>query len=110
MFVPTNYTISTYVELDLIEPLDLSLLPNYDPSTVETRFAEAGSVDGKAYAVSKNWGTTGSAVNTAKVTDKMTSWKQFWALTMEKYSAPPLVPAYQTSGERRSGKKCGLTV
>lgn len=95
MFVPTNYTISTYVDLDLIEPLDLSLLPNYDPSTVEARFAEAGSIDGKVYAVSKNWGTTGYAVNTAKVTEKMTSWKQFWDLTMEKYSGRTMVHDYQ---------------
>ncbi len=27
VFVPTNYTISTYVELDIIEPLDLSKIP-----------------------------------------------------------------------------------
>ncbi len=95
MFVPTNYTISTYVDLDLIEPLDLSLLPNYDPATVETRFAEAGSINGTVYAVSKNWGTTGYAVNTAKVDDEMTTWKQFWDLTMEKYSGRTMVHDYQ---------------
>jgi len=95
MFVPTNYTISTYVELDLIEPLDLSLLPNYDPSTVDTRFAEAGTVNGTVYAVSKNWGTTGYAVNTAKVDDDMTTWKQFWDLTVEKYSGRTIVHDYQ---------------
>ena len=32
VFVPTNYTISTYKDLDLIEPLDLAKLPNYDAS------------------------------------------------------------------------------
>lgn len=95
MFVPTNYTISTYVELGLIEPLDLSLLPNYDPSTVDSRFAEAGTVDGTVYAVSKNWGTTGYAVNTAKVDDDMTTWKQFWDLTMDKYSGRTMVHDYQ---------------
>ncbi len=95
MFVPTNYTISTYVELDLIEPLDLSLLPNYDAASVEKRFAEAGTIDGKVYAVSKNWGTTGYAVNTAKVTEKMTSWKQFWDLSMGAYSGRTMVHDYQ---------------
>ena len=29
LFVPTNYTISTYAKLGLIDPLDLSKLPNY---------------------------------------------------------------------------------
>lgn len=95
MFVPTNYTISTYVELDLIEPLDLSLLPNYDAASVETRFAEAGTVNGTVYAVSKDWGTTGYAVNTAKIDDKMTTWKQFWDLTIDKYSGRTMVHDYQ---------------
>ena len=31
VFVPTNYAISTYKDLGLIEPLDLKRLPNYDP-------------------------------------------------------------------------------
>ena len=30
VLVPTNYTISTYKSLDLIEPLDLKLFPSYD--------------------------------------------------------------------------------
>ena len=30
VFVPTNYAISTYKELGLIEELDLAKLPNYD--------------------------------------------------------------------------------
>ncbi|MCP6330346.1 hypothetical protein NL460_29850, partial [Klebsiella pneumoniae] len=38
VFVPTNYTISTYVELGLIEPLDLARLPNFDQSAYEKRF------------------------------------------------------------------------
>jgi spermidine/putrescine transport system substrate-binding protein len=95
VFVPTNYTISTYKELDLIEPLDLSLLPNYDPNAYEKRFIEPGTIDGKTYAVSKDWGTTGYAVNTKKVTEKMTSWKEFWDLSMTKYSGRAMVHDYQ---------------
>ena len=41
VFVPTNYTISTYKELDLIEPLDLAKLPNYDAATQDQRFTAA---------------------------------------------------------------------
>jgi len=95
VFVPTNYTISTYKDLDLIQPLDLSKLPNYDAAAYETRFVEAGSIDGVTYAVSKDWGTTGYAVNTAKVTEPMTSWKQFWDLSMEKYTGRTMVHDYQ---------------
>ena len=51
VFVPTNYTITTYVGEDLIEPLDLSKLSNYDASAFEPRFSDAGSVNGKLYAL-----------------------------------------------------------
>ena len=65
VYVPTNYTISTYVEEGLIELLDTSKLPNYDESAFDARYAEAGSVDGTLYAVPKDWGSTGIAFNTA---------------------------------------------
>jgi len=39
VFVPTNYTISNYVELDLIQELDLSRLPNYDAAANNPKFA-----------------------------------------------------------------------
>ena len=96
VFVPTNYTITTYVGEDLIEPLDTSLLPNYDPAAYDPRFAEAGSVDGKLYAVPKNWGTTGYAVNTAHTGGaEMTSWKQFFDMTMDSFSGRTMVHDYQ---------------
>ncbi len=38
LFVPTNYTISTYAKLGLIDPLDLSKLSNYDPADRERPF------------------------------------------------------------------------
>jgi spermidine/putrescine transport system substrate-binding protein len=95
VFVPTNYTITTYKELDLIEPLDLKLIPNFDAKAVEARFSEAGQVGGAQLAVPKDWGTTGYAVNTAKVSEKMASWKEFWDLTMEKYSGRTMVHDYQ---------------
>ena len=96
VFVPTNYTITTYVGEDLIEPLDTSLLPNYDPAAYDTRFAEAGSVDGKLYAVPKNYGTTGYAVNTAHTGGtEMTSWKQFFDTTMDSFSGRTMVHDYQ---------------
>ncbi len=95
VFVPTNYTITTYVELDLIEPLELSKLPNYDAKAFDQRFAAPGTVNGKVYAVPKDWGTTGYVVNTKKVSDKMNSWKQFFDLTMTKYSGRTTVHDYQ---------------
>ncbi len=96
VFVPTNYTITTYVAQDLIEPLDLALIPNYDAASFDPRFAGPGTVDGKVYAVSKNWGTTGFAVNT-KHTGGATpaTWKEFWDLTQTTFSGRTMVHDYQ---------------
>ena len=95
VFVPTNYTISTYVSEGLIEPLDLSRISNFDPAAHNSRFTGEGTVDGTVYAMPKNWGTTGYVVNTAKVKHDMTTWKQFWDLTMSDYSGRTIVHDYQ---------------
>lgn len=96
VFVPTNYTITTYVSEDLIEPLELSKLPNYSADAFEPRFSDAGSVDGKLYAVPKNWGTTGFVLDTAHVKgDTPTSWKEFWDITMGDFSGRTMVHDYQ---------------
>src|SRR5690606_933167 len=42
LFVPTNYTISTYQKLGLIEELDLSKVPNFSDATQNQRFTHEG--------------------------------------------------------------------
>ena len=95
LFVPTNYTISTYAGLGLIDPLDLSKVPNFDPATQNTRFTNEGTVDGKIYALPKNWGTTGIAVNADKVKTKVTSWKEFFEIAMTEADGRAMVHDYQ---------------
>lgn len=96
VYVPTNYTITTYVEEGLIEPLDVSKLPNYDPASFEARFSDAGTVDGVLYAVPKNSGTTGFALNTSKTGGNgMDSWKDFFDRTMDDFSGRTMVHDYQ---------------
>ena len=96
VFVPTNYTITTYVGENLIEPLDLAKLPNYVPAAFNSRFSDAGSVKGAVYAVPKNWGTTGYVVNTAHTKGRqLTSWKDFWDISKEEFSGRTMVHDYQ---------------
>ena len=95
VFVPTNYTISNYVELDLIEELDLSRIPNYDAAANNPKFAGPATVNGKVYCVPKNWGTTGFIVNTKKIKSKPRSWKDFFDVTMGKGSGHTIVHDYQ---------------
>jgi spermidine/putrescine transport system substrate-binding protein len=96
VFVPTNYTITVYVDEDLIEPLDLSKIPNYDAKAFDPRFSDAGTVNGKVYAVPKNWGTTGYVVNTKHTKGKkLTTWKEFWDITKTDFSGRTMVHDYQ---------------
>ncbi|MDQ0301755.1 ABC transporter substrate-binding protein [Ancylobacter polymorphus] len=95
LFVPTNYTISTYRQLDLIDPLDLAKLPNYDAAAQNKRFTAEGEVAGVLCAVPKNWGTTGFAVNTKKLTAPMDSWKSFFDVAMTTGSGRSMVHDYQ---------------
>lgn len=95
VFVPTNYTISTYKDLGIIEPLDLSRLPNFDPSTHDPRFITVANIEGKQWAVPKDWGTTGYVINTEKVKGEMTSWKHFWDRTRDDLSGRVMVHDYQ---------------
>jgi len=95
VFVPTNYTISNYVELDLIQELDLSRLPNYDPAANNAKFAGPATIDGKVYCVPKNWGTTGFIVNSKKIKSAPKSWKDFFDVTMGKGSGHTILHDYQ---------------
>jgi spermidine/putrescine transport system substrate-binding protein len=95
IFVPTNYTISTYKKLDLIVPLDLSKFPNYKADTQDPRFIGPGTIDGVTYAVPKDWGTTGFVVNSKKAAQNPTSWKEFWDLIQGPLTGKALVHDYQ---------------
>lgn len=95
VMVSTNYTISTYVKLGLIEPLDLSKIPNFIEANHDQVFIGEAKIGGAIYAMPKNWGTTGYIINTKKIKDNMTTWKQFWDLTMTKYSGRTVVHDYQ---------------
>jgi spermidine/putrescine transport system substrate-binding protein len=94
VMVITNYTISTYVKLGLIEPLDTSKIPNFIENNHDKVFIGEGKIGGNLYAVPKNWGTTGIAYNSKHI-DQMNSWKQFFDLTKTKYSGKTMVHDYQ---------------
>jgi spermidine/putrescine transport system substrate-binding protein len=54
-----------------------------------------GTVDGKVYAVPKNWGTTGIAYDSSKLKAKPTSWKEFWEISKTTGSGRTMVHDYQ---------------
>lgn len=95
LFVPTNYTISTYAKLGLIEPLDLAMVPNFDAASQNARFTSEGAIEGTVFALPKNWGTTGFAQNTKALAAPVASWKDFFAITETEASGRAMVHDYQ---------------
>lgn len=95
LFVPTNYTISTYAKLGLIDTLDLSKVPNFDGKTESARFTSEGTIDGKTLALPKNWGTTGMAFNSQKLKTPITTWKEFFEVAAAEGDGRAMVHDYQ---------------
>ncbi len=95
LFVPTNYAISTYVELGLIDELALERISHYSAASQNALFTWAGQVSGRTYAVPKNWGTTGIATNTGELGTKITRWADFFAVAMAEASGRTIVHDYQ---------------
>ena len=93
VFVPNNYTIPTYVNHGIIDPLDMAKVPACDAANFKQRFAGPGTVDVKLYTLSKDWGTTGFAVNTKQLADAtpLSTWKEFWDMSKGRFSGRPMV-------------------
>lgn len=109
VFVPTNYTITTYKGLDLIEPLELKLLPNYDEKAQDPRFLGPGTIDGVVYAVPKDWGTTGFIVNTKNATQNPVSWREFFDLAQGALTGRVMVHDYQLTTIGSAAKALGYS-
>jgi spermidine/putrescine transport system substrate-binding protein len=97
VLVPTNYTFETYGKLDLLEPLDLAKIPQFDPSRYEARFLEPAryGADKALLGISKDWGTTGYVVNTKNATAPMTSWKNYFDMAQAELSGKVMIHDYQ---------------
>ncbi len=63
--------------------------------TENARFTSEGIIDGKTYAVPKNWGTTGIAANTSKLKTPITSWKEFFEIAQTEADGRAMVHDYQ---------------
>lgn len=86
---PSDYMISKLMSLDMLEPLDYSMLPNALEHIGVQYFESAESFDpGNIYAIPYMWGTIGILYNKNMVDDPVTSWDILWD---EKYSGEILM-------------------
>ncbi len=94
LIVPTQYALAPYANLGLIEPLDLTALPNFDPAANLERYLAPAMFRSKLHALPKNTGTTGIAYNRRRL-DDVTSWRGFFDTAMGDASGRTIVQDYQ---------------
>jgi spermidine/putrescine transport system substrate-binding protein len=82
---PTSVDIPALLQRNLIQPLDLSLIPNLGNLAAE--WTNPGYDPGNAHSIPYMWWTTGVAYDTAKITDKLTSWSALWDPKYDKHIA-----------------------
>ena len=94
--MPTNYTISTYKKLGIIEPLDLASCRITTSLAKKTRASppKARST-ARSMPLPKNWGTTGFAVNTKKLKDNPTTLEGILDLAQAEDDGRAMVHDYQ---------------
>lgn len=82
--VPTAEFSATLAKGGFLQKLDKSRLPNLQ--LINKRFLTLPFDPNDDYIVPKDWGTTGIIYRGSKVTEKISSWKDFFDLGKTKYS------------------------
>jgi spermidine/putrescine-binding protein len=75
IIVPTDATLVKMKHNNLIQPLDLSLIPNV--KNLDPRFRTAAYDPGNQYSIPWQWGTTGIGFDKTKVGGAVTDWDAF---------------------------------
>lgn len=73
IIVPADYTVSQLIKANLLEPLNLANIPNFDKNA-DPKFKNPPYDPGNKYSVAYQWGTIGLAYNGKKITRDLNSW------------------------------------
>ena len=82
---PTSVDVPALLERRIIQPLDLSLIPNI--VNLGAEWADPGYDRGNAHSIPYMWWTTGIAYDTKRISDKLTSWSALWDPRFAKHIA-----------------------
>jgi spermidine/putrescine-binding protein len=72
----TGVDVPGFLARNLVQPLDLSLIPNL--VNLGPEWQNPGYDPGNAHSVPYMWWTTGFGYNTAKISDQLTDWSSLW--------------------------------
>jgi spermidine/putrescine transport system substrate-binding protein len=75
MVIPTGVFIPQMVELDLLQPINLELIPNFE--NVDEIYRDQEWDPGNKYSVCKDWGSTGWIYDKTKVSATIETWDDF---------------------------------
>lgn len=76
VIIPSDYTVAILANQGLLEELDLSQLPNF--ANIADEFKNRDYDPENKYSVPYQWGTTGLAYDTDKITTPVTKWADLW--------------------------------
>jgi spermidine/putrescine transport system substrate-binding protein len=78
LVIPTGVFIPQMVELDLLQEINLDLIPNFE--NVDEIYRDQPWDPGNKYSVCKDWGSTGWIYDTTKVSATIETWNDFIAV------------------------------
>jgi spermidine/putrescine transport system substrate-binding protein len=82
VIVPSDYMVHIMLMSNLIQPLDMKYIPNYDkyvaPLFKDPPYDKPSENHGMKYSTPFQWGVTGIAVRKDKMTDPISKWSDLW--------------------------------
>jgi spermidine/putrescine-binding protein len=76
LVIPSDYTVTIMVRQNMLEPIDLTQIPNF--KNLDSRFTNKEYDPGNKYSVPYQWGTTALAYDKTKVPIQPTKWADLW--------------------------------
>ena len=108
--VPSNYAVEGWVADKLIQAIDYAKLPAFKREDWNALFMDQAFDKGNTHTIPKNWGTTGIAYRSNKVTKDVTSWKQFFDVAGTTYAGKTVIVDHQISSIGSAAVGMGLSL
>ncbi|HJF13306.1 MAG TPA: spermidine/putrescine ABC transporter substrate-binding protein [Enteractinococcus helveticum] len=86
---PTDLEIPQLIENNLIQKLDMSLIPNFE--TIDAAFKGQRHDPNDEYSIVKAWGTTGYVYDVEAIPEELTTWEDFIRVAQKEASGSTLL-------------------
>jgi spermidine/putrescine transport system substrate-binding protein len=97
LVVPSNYAVEGWVKDGLIEEIQYGKIPGFKREDWNARFMDQDFDKGNKFSLPKNWGTTGIAYRSSKISEDLKTWRQFFDLAGTTYAGRFQIVDHQIS-------------